>query len=101
MRQEDDFYYGRGLPGKGSLRKECVRRQLEEGKDPLEEVQALLAEKDGETLVVTADEVGCGIVPTDAFERAYREAAGRVNCLLAERADQVIRMVCGIGVRIK
>lgn len=51
--------------------------------------------------VITADEVGCGVVPVDAADRAWREAVGRSLCGLAQHADQVTRVICGIGVRIK
>lgn len=51
--------------------------------------------------VVTANEVGCGVVPVDAADRAWREAVGRALCVLAQRAEQVTRVMCGIGVRIK
>lgn len=51
--------------------------------------------------VIVANEIGSGIVPMDAGERAWREAAGRALCVLAQYADQVTRAVCGIGVRIK
>ena len=56
------------------------------------EVQALAAEvEDMEKLaeelsaydIVMATEVGGGVVPMDAGERAAREAAGRLACLLA------------------
>ncbi len=46
---------------------------------------------------VLCDEVGCGIVPVDKRERDYRETVGRLCCMLAERADTVIRVTCGIG----
>ena len=46
--------------------------------------------------VVAATEIGGGIVPMDAGERRAREAAGRLACLLAARADTVIEMFCGI-----
>lgn len=75
-----------------------VKEQLKEGKDPLKEAEALLAKE--EDCVIISDEIGYGLVPVDAFERQYREAAGRVNCFLAKRAKQVIRVVCGIGTRI-
>ncbi len=45
---------------------------------------------------VVCTEVGSGVVPLDAGQRAWRERAGRLACLLAERADCVVRMVCGI-----
>ena len=50
-----------------------------------------LAEK-----VVIATEVGGGVVPVDPAERREREAAGRLACLLAARADTVIRVCCGL-----
>ena len=51
--------------------------------------------------VVSANEVGSGVVPMAAEDRAFREAAGRVLCIVARNAEQVTRCVCGIGVRIK
>lgn len=51
--------------------------------------------------VIVANEVGCGVVPVDAGERACREAVGRALCAVAREAEQVTRVVCGIGVRIK
>lgn len=76
-----------------------VREQLQAGLDPMQEAEALLRQKD--RLLIISDEVGCGLVPMDAFEREWREAAGRVNCYLAKNAEQVIRIICGIGTRIK
>ena len=46
--------------------------------------------------VVIACELGGGVVPVDAAQRAQREAAGRLACLLAERADVVVRVCCGL-----
>lgn len=57
--------------------------------------------REHENAVVTANEVGCGVTPIDREERAYREAAGRALCVLAQRSQQVTRVVCGIGMRIK
>lgn len=51
--------------------------------------------------VVVANEVGCGVVPADAEARATREAVGRALCVVAQASEQVTRVVCGIGVRIK
>ena len=51
--------------------------------------------------VVIANEIGCGVVPIDKNDRAWREAAGRALCVLAQKAETVTRVVCGIGVRIK
>ena len=35
-------------------------------------------------------------MPVDPRERAAREAAGRLACLLARRADAVVRVYCGL-----
>lgn len=51
--------------------------------------------------IVAANEVGAGVVPMAAEDRAFREAVGRALCVIAQQARQVTRCVCGIGVRIK
>ena len=51
--------------------------------------------------VIICDEVGCGVVPMDREERAWREHVGRACCRLAERAAAVYRVNCGLGVRLK
>lgn len=51
--------------------------------------------------VVIATEIGGGIVPMDAGERAAREAAGRLACLLAARADCVVELFCGLPTVLK
>lgn len=50
---------------------------------------------------VSSVEVGCGIVPLDAGERAWRESSGRLNEALAAHAESVVRMVCGIPCVLK
>lgn len=76
-----------------------VRRLLEERED----VSAFITEIEtrNREAVITSDEMGCGIVPASAFERAWREAAGRAAVKLAADSDAVYRMVCGIAVQIK
>lgn len=51
--------------------------------------------------VVIATEVGGGVVPVDAGERSAREAAGRLSCLLAQRAERVVRVFCGLPMVLK
>ena len=55
-----------------------------------------LADRLAEKKVVIATEIGGGVVPVDPAERRDREAAGRLACLLAGRADTVIRVYCGL-----
>ena len=65
-----------------------------------EDIEAL-AEALAQLDVVTAAELGCGVVPLDPGERAARERAGRLACMLAARADTVVRVFCGIPKVIK
>ena len=65
-----------------------------------EDLQAL-AEELARYEVVIATEVGGGVVPTDPKQRSAREAAGRLTCLLAKKADTVIRVFCGIPTVLK
>ncbi|MDO5399572.1 MAG: bifunctional adenosylcobinamide kinase/adenosylcobinamide-phosphate guanylyltransferase [Eubacteriales bacterium] len=51
--------------------------------------------------VVIATEVGGGVVPMDRDQRAAREAAGRLACLLAKRAETVVRVFCGLPTVLK
>ena len=53
------------------------------------------------SVIIICNEVGYGIVPTDKADRVYREAVGRSCCRLAEHADMVERIICGMGQRIK
>lgn len=72
-----------------------VRRTMERGGQPME----LLPHLNGKTVVCT--EIGLGIVPLDRFERDWREHTGRLCCALAECADRVILVRCGIARAIK
>lgn len=61
-----------------------------------EEDTESLAARLAESKVVISVEVGGGVVPSDPEVRAGRERAGRLACLLAERADTVVRLCCGL-----
>lgn len=62
---------------------------------------ALLADTLAQKQIVIATEVGGGVVPIDAGQRKSREAAGRLACMLAQRADTVIRVCCGLPQLLK
>ena len=57
---------------------------------------AALADRLAACPAVLAAETGGGVVPLDPAQREARERAGRLGCLLAERADTVVRMCCGL-----
>lgn len=68
------------------------------------EEQKTLAERlirENPDVILIADEIGYGLVPIDADDRAYREQVGRICTELAAFSDEVIRVVMGIGTKIK
>ena len=55
---------------------------------------------DGDVVVVS-NEVGLGVVPAYPLGRAFRDALGAANRLIAARADRVYYLVAGLVVDIK
>lgn len=55
---------------------------------------------DGEVALVT-NEVGMGVVPPYPLGRVFRDALGRVNALIAARADRVYYLVAGLAMELK
>lgn len=51
--------------------------------------------------IIVSNEVGLGVVPSSALGRHYRDALGRANQLVAERAHWVTLMVAGLAVVLK
>lgn len=78
---------------------ETIREAVNHGEEPREFAARFCAEHPD--CVIVANEVGAGVVPMRAEDRAFREAVGRALCVIAKEAEQVTRCVCGIGVRIK
>lgn len=52
-------------------------------------------------LILVTNELGMGIIPGNAMARRFRDIAGRLNQNIADRADRVVLMVCGIPVKVK
>lgn len=76
-----------------------VRCSLLDGGCPEEDILSFV-NRCGDCIII-CDEIGNGIVPIEAFEREYRERTGRIIIQLAKRAEEVERVICGIGQKIK
>ena len=52
-------------------------------------------------LVLVSNEVGLGVVPTDAMARAFIDEAGWLHQRIAEQADVVVFMAAGLPLHLK
>ena len=76
-----------------------VRRLMKSEADPVQVVRKGLQE--GAVRVVVCDEIGCGVIPMDRFERDWREQVGRILCEIAKSTPSVERVFCGVASEIK
>ena len=54
-----------------------------------------------ENTVIVSNELGLGLVPSYPLGRYFREIAGKMNQVVAKRADEVYFVVSGIPMKIK
>ena len=74
-----------------------------DGNDLDEATDQLLAAIDAcdAPVVVVSNEVGQGIVPDNALARSFREAQGRLNIKLAQKADLAVEVKAGLPLVLK
>lgn len=100
------------LPARGTALLECIchltaNEMFNDGAfcDPTDKVLdgvAALAEQCTHLLVVTNDVGSDGTyAEADELTQAYMRALGQINAALAEQADEVYELVCGIPVLMK
>ncbi|MCD8125415.1 MAG: bifunctional adenosylcobinamide kinase/adenosylcobinamide-phosphate guanylyltransferase [Lachnospiraceae bacterium] len=78
-----------------------VKRRMEEGVDAQTEAELAEILAANPRVIIVTREMGCGLVPVDAFERAWRERVGRLGCFLAARAERVYLVTCGVPLCIR
>ena len=59
-----------------------------------------LIETSDATWILVSNEVGMGLVPTSPLGRVFRDALGRVNQIIAARADGVKLMIAGLSFEV-
>ncbi len=69
----------------------------------IEKVQELLLilNKKKARIILVSNEVGLGLVPANKLGREFRDIAGKVNQIVANRADDVLFMAAGLPLNIK
>lgn len=63
-------------------------------------LKAALDSRQAATILVS-NEVGLGIVPATPLGRSFRDEAGRLNQIMADRADNVLCMIAGLPLTLK
>ncbi len=51
--------------------------------------------------VIICDDISCGVVPIDFTMRKWREDLGHTLAVVSKESDEVVRVFCGIGTRLK
>lgn len=95
--------FAQGLLREGERLEEAAIWEVQELVRPemTEEDVVFLAEELAQKRMVLFTETGGGVVPMDPAKRRCRELAGRLGCLLAQRAETVVRLYCGIPLVLK
>jgi len=65
------------------------------------QITTLLEACNDKKLVVVTNEVGMGLVPAYRLGNYFRDISGRMNAYVAQKADEVYLVVCGIAQKIK
>lgn len=107
--RDGDFAYGDSCPLTGFGDKAAlsalhllVKRMLKAGLTEKQiEESVLNGLSNGNCRIILTDEIGCGVVPLDKEDRAWRECVGRLCCKLAELADTVVLLQCGLPTLLK
>ena len=76
-----------------------IFRLMQAEADPAAALEAYLERMPDAVRV--CDEIGSGVVPIQPQERQRREQTGRLCCLLAKRAERVVRIFCGLPMVLK
>lgn len=76
-----------------------AEHNIKQGIDTMELVEQLI--NNYSNCIIISDEIGNGIVPMEQEERMLREEIGRLQIQIAKQADEVVRVICGLGQRIK
>lgn len=76
-----------------------VRSVIKNGDNPVDATNKLIDENPD--LIIISDEIGNGIVPMEKEERDFRDTIGGIQIMLAKQAEEVYRVTCGIGQKIK
>lgn len=65
------------------------------------EIEKLLDLSQEKDMIIVSNELGMGLVPAYKMGNYYRDIAGRINQLIASRADEMFFIVSGLPMKLK
>ncbi len=78
---------------------EYILGAIRRDENPLAFVNANKAKLRDKIIIIT--DVGSGIVPISKEQRLFRDNVGKVTQILSRESDEVYRVFCGIGEKLK
>ena len=60
-----------------------------------------MARKSSSSFIFVSNEVGMGIVPDNPSSRFFRDVSGMIHQRVAQEADEVYFLICGLAQKIK
>lgn len=78
---------------------EYIFGAIDRNENPIEFFETNISKFSDKIIVCT--DISCGIVPLNPVERLHRDNTGKVMQILCRNAEEVYRVFCGIGERIK
>ena len=78
---------------------DCIHDLIQQKEEVRPHLELLL--QHNPEIIVICDEIGSGVVPMAAQDREWREAVGRSCCFLAQKAQRVERIFCGLPMILK
>ncbi len=57
--------------------------------------------KNFEDKIIICEDISCGVVPVEPKMRKWRESVGHCAAFISKNSDEVIRVFCGLGTKLK
>lgn len=76
-----------------------ILQQIKDGIDPVLYVKESLHQF--KSKIIICEDISCGVVPIDGLMRKWREYVGYTLATVSRECDEVVRVFCGLGTKLK
>lgn len=89
----------KGFSGEVIYLNKLAKEMFDDGQDPI--VYLTKLKEEGKEVIIVSQEIGNGVVPVDKEVRIFRDKFGKLQIKVAALSDEVIRVICGLGQKLK